>query len=81
MQAHSWRVDGSRCAARVLTCVDQLLGTFRETLGASQVYTGEWSERNDDNADAPWIGGSWLNDDDDNAEAADPMPGPPPMPP
>eukprot|EP00040_Diaphanoeca_grandis_P025498 m.141293 g.141293 ORF g.141293 m.141293 type:complete len:487 (-) comp30177_c0_seq1:252-1712(-) len=33
-------------------CVDQLLGTFREKLGASKVYTGEWNEKNDDNISA-----------------------------
>ena len=33
-------------------CVDQYMGTFREVLGKSKVYTGEWSETNDDNAEA-----------------------------
>lgn len=33
-------------------CVDQMLGTFRETLGTSKAYKGEWSEENDDNAAA-----------------------------
>jgi len=33
-------------------CIDQALGTFRETLGASKAYKGEWSEKHDDNADA-----------------------------
>lgn len=29
-----------------------MLGTFRETLGESKVYRGEWTEKNDDNAAA-----------------------------
>ena len=33
-------------------CVDQYLGTFREKLGASKVYTGQWNESNDDNLEA-----------------------------
>merc|ERR1719453_2248644 len=33
-------------------CIDQALGTFRETLGQSKVYIGEWSEKDDDNLPA-----------------------------
>lgn len=33
-------------------CVDQALGTFREKLGESKAYTGEWQAKNDDNSEA-----------------------------
>lgn len=33
-------------------CIDQMLGTFREKLGTSKAYTGEWNEKNDDNVKA-----------------------------
>ena len=33
-------------------CVDQYMGTFREKLGESKAYTGEWTQSNDDNAAA-----------------------------
>lgn len=33
-------------------CIDQYLGTFREKLGKSKAYTGEWSEADDDNLTA-----------------------------
>lgn len=33
-------------------CVDQYLGTFREKLGKSKVYTGQWDEANNDNLEA-----------------------------
>lgn len=39
-------------------CVDQMLGTFREKLGESKAYTGEWKTENDDNNDSGEVSAS-----------------------
>ena len=44
-------------------CIDQFFGTFRESLGKSEAYTGAWRPEHDDNKD----NGSAAKKDDDAA--------------